>query len=91
MSYIVEPQYSWLKVRISVRTWERIKAKAQWEQMTLSAIIKEWPSLLPKRLQRLVPLCFADSLEEMLERRIVGLKHDLRDAERRLAHARRLK
>jgi hypothetical protein len=82
--YIVEPQYSRLTRRMSPRTWERIKAKARWEHESLSFIIHEWPMLLPKRLQPLIPHCFAESRHEMLCRRITGLKRELREAERDL-------
>lgn len=89
MNYIVEPQYTWLKRKISARAWDRIKAKAQWEHMTLSAVVKEYGSyFLPKRLHRMIPLCFADNRSEMYTRRVCGLKRDLRDAERQLAKER---
>ncbi len=51
MSYVIEPQYRWLTAQIRPRTWDRIKSKASWEHCTLSAVIHDWPMLLPKRLQ----------------------------------------
>ncbi len=85
MSFIVEPQYSQLKRRLSARTHDEIKRKAAWEGITLSAVVKEYPTILPKRFQQLVPNCFAPTMAEALRLRIIGLKHELRSAERQLA------
>ncbi len=90
MSYVVEPQYHWLTAQIRRHTWERIKMKAQWEHMTLSAVIHNYPDFLPKRLQARAALCFTEDREEMLTRRIAGLKRELRMAEKSLTKLQRL-
>ena len=32
-----------------------IRHKAQWEQMSLSAVMRDWPSLVPARVRAFVP------------------------------------
>ncbi len=38
-------EYRALRARMSVAQWERVTAKARWEQMTPWAVLNEWPSL----------------------------------------------
>ena len=40
---------------------DRIKAKAAWEHMSLSAITHEWSDLIPKRLQKRFAACFKET------------------------------
>lgn len=85
MSYIVNERYDRLKRRLSPRVWSRIKAKAQWEGISLSAVMKDWPSLLPKRVQALAASCFVDTRYDLLTARREELRRELRRVERALS------
>lgn len=82
MSLIVTERWDALKTRISRRVWVQIQHKAAWEQITLSAVVMEYPSLLPKRLQTLAASCFVDTRDEWLEARRLAVTKTLRWIER---------
>ncbi len=82
---IVDERYDRLKRRISPHAWERIKAKAQWEGCTLSAVVCDWPTILPKRIQPLARSCFVSTRREWLLARRVELLKLLRYINRELA------
>jgi len=86
VSFIVTELYDRLKPQLSKTAWERIRAKAQWGQMTLSAVIKEYPDLLPKRLRSLAASCFVETRRDWLVSRRAELTRLLRQVEAELAH-----
>jgi hypothetical protein len=38
-------EYRAVRAAMTVAQWERVQAKAKWEQMTPWAVLNEWPSL----------------------------------------------
>lgn len=84
MSLIVNERWDRLKRRIRPRTWQAVKDKAQWEHMSLSAVVKEYPTILPKNLRRPAASCFVETRREWLEARRAELRAMLRQVEREL-------
>lgn len=82
---IVNERYRRLSARISPRTWDRIRQKCMWEGMSQSAVIREYPGFLPKRLRRLAASCFVATSRECYEERRKELRRELADVEKRLA------
>lgn len=82
---IVDERYERLKRRLSPKTWAAIKDTARREEMTLSAVIYEYPHYLPKRLQKLAVSCFVASRGEWVEARIAELRKMVKALERERA------
>lgn len=84
---IVNERWDRLKAKIRPATWDRLRAKAEWEGVTLSGVVFDWPQLLPKRLRPLAAACFVTTRREWLEARRHELRSALRYVERELARS----
>lgn len=83
---IVNERFDRLKRQISPRTWDRIRHKAKWEGITLSAVIYDWgDAFLPARLKPLARRCFVETRHEWLRERRVEVAKELRRLDRELA------
>ena len=85
---IVNENFDHLKHRLSQEAWARIKSKAQWERISLSAVVLNYPDLLPKRLQPLAASCFVSTHIEWLEAREKALTTMLTSVQRQLREGR---
>lgn len=82
---IVNERYRRLSARIAPRTWDRIRQKCAWEGMTQSAVIREYPEFIPKRLRKLAASCFVATSRELYTERRKELRRELAAVERTLA------
>lgn len=81
MSLIVNERYTELKRRLSPRAWVWIKETARREQISLSAVIHQYPNYLPKRLRKLAEACFVETHSEWIEARLTELRRIVRKLE----------
>lgn len=84
MTMIVDERYKRLTRQLKPACWAGIKYIAVRQQMTISAVIKENPQLIPKRLRALAASCFVETRRECIEARLVELLKIQRELVREL-------
>lgn len=88
MTLIVDENYRELTRQISPRAWKLIKWQARAHDLTLSAVIYQYPDLVPRRLRELAKACFVETRHEWLLARREALQKTLRKIEKELERGR---